>query len=85
MRNAKVILLVLGIVVGGAIGYMTRPQSAEIRIGKLDILVTGKGISTQHGGSLTSDQYQHIALFALIGGILGLGLGFAVDSGRVKL
>jgi hypothetical protein len=84
MRNAKIVLLVLGIVVGGAIGYMTRPETAEIRIGKLNIQVTGKGINT-HGGNLTSDQYQHIALFALIGGILGLGLGFAVDGGKIKL
>jgi hypothetical protein len=83
MRNAKVVLLVLGIVVGGAIGYMTRPETAEIRIGKLNIQVSGKGINSR-SDRLTSDQYQHIALFALIGGILGLGLGFAVDGGKIK-
>lgn len=84
MRNPKVVLLVVGIIAGSVIGYMTRPESAEIHIGKLNIQVTGKGIGDR-GGSLTSDQTKHIALFALIGGILGLGLGFAVDSGKIKL
>lgn len=83
MKNPKIVLLVLGIVVGGAIGYMTRPETAEIRIGKLNIQLTGKGINGR-GDSLTSDQYQHIALFALIGGALGLGLGVAVGSGRIR-
>ena len=29
MKNPKVVFLVLGIIVGSVIGYMTRPQSAE--------------------------------------------------------
>jgi hypothetical protein len=83
MKNPKVVFLVLGIIVGSVIGYMTRPQSAEIRIGPLSIEVTGKGIA-RSDDTLTSSQMQHIGLFALIGGILGLGLGFAVESGRIK-
>jgi len=82
-KNPKVLFLVLGIVVGGLIGYLTRPQSAEIRIGPLNIEVTGKGVAGRDD-VITSTQAQHIGLFALIGGILGLGFGFAVDSGKIK-
>jgi len=84
MKNPKVLFLLLGIIVGGLIGYVTRPESAEIRIGKLNIEVTGKGLG-RGDDELTSSQSRHIALFALVGGLLGLGFGFAVDSGKVKL
>jgi len=83
MKNPKVVFLVLGIVVGGVIGYMTRPQSTEIRIGRLSIEVTGKGVAGPDE-RLTSGQAQHIGLFMLVGGILGLCLGFAVDNGKIK-
>ncbi len=83
MKNPKAVLLVLGVIVGGVIGYMTRPQSAEIRIGPLSIEVTGKGVA-RPDDTITSSQAQHIGLFALIGGILGLGLGFAVESSKIK-
>lgn len=84
MKNPKVLFLVLGIVAGGLIGYLTRPESAEIRIGPLNIEITGKGIARPND-TLTSNQASHIGLFALIGGLLGLGFGFAVDSGKIKL
>jgi hypothetical protein len=83
MNNPKVLFLVLGIVVGGLIGYLTRPESTEIRIGPLNIEVTGMGVA-RHDDTITSAQAQHIALFTLIGGLLGLGFGFAVDSGKIK-
>jgi hypothetical protein len=50
----------------------------------LNIEVTGKGIA-RPDDTLTSSQSRHIALFALIGGLLGLGFGFAIDSGKIKL
>ena len=83
MRNPKVFLLVLGVIIGGVIGYATRPETAEIRIGKLNIEITGKGMGPRDG-TLTSEQSKHIAIFALIGGLLGLGLGFAVERGNIK-
>ena len=83
MRNPRVLFLVLGIVAGGLIGYLTRPETAEIRIGNLNIEVTGKGLG-RPDDTLTSSQARHIGLFALIGGLLGLGFGFAVDSGKIK-
>lgn len=83
MGNLKVFLLVLGVIIGGVVGYTTRPEVAEIRIGKLNIEISGKGIG-RNDGSLTSDQWKHIAIFSLIGGILGLGLGFAMERGKIK-
>ncbi len=82
MANPKVFLLVLGVVIGGLIGYATRPETAEIHIGKLNIEISGKGVG--RGDTLTSEQSKHIGIFALIGGLLGLGLGFAVERGKIK-
>jgi hypothetical protein len=81
--SPMVVFLLVGILVGAIAGYMTRPESAEIRIGPLQIEVTGKGIASRND-SLTSSQVQHIALITLIGGLIGLGLGYAVDRGRLR-
>jgi hypothetical protein len=81
--NAMVVFLLIGLLVGALAGYMTRPESAEIRIGPLQIEVTGKGIASRND-SLTSSQVQHIALITLIGGLIGLGLGYAVDRGKLR-
>jgi hypothetical protein len=81
--NPMVVFLLVGLLVGALAGYMTRPESAEIRIGPLQIEVTGKGIASRND-SLTSSQVQHIALITLIGGLIGLGLGYAVDRGRLR-
>ena len=81
--NTMVVFLLIGLLVGALAGYMTRPESAEIRIGPLQIEVTGKGIASRND-SLTSSQVQHIALITLIGGLIGLGLGFAVDRGKLR-
>jgi hypothetical protein len=84
-KNAMVVFLVVGVLAGALIGYVTRPESAEIRIGPLNIEITGKGISSRRDRELTSSQVEHIAWLALIGGVLGLGFGFAVERGKIKL
>jgi hypothetical protein len=84
MKNPKVLFLLIGIVAGGLIGYLTRPESAEIRIGNFNIEVTGKGFGRQDD-TLTSSQARHVALFMLIGGLLGLGFGFAIERGKIRL
>jgi hypothetical protein len=75
--NSKVLLLIAGLVIGGIAGYVTRPESAEISLGPVSIEVQGDR-PAQGGGPLTSGQWQHIALFTVIGGIIGLAAGFAV-------
>lgn len=75
--NTKAVLLVLGLIAGSLVGYVTRPQSAEINLPGLNIQITGEGTASG-SGPITSDQWQHIAIFAAIGAIIGLGAGFVV-------
>ena len=84
-RNPMIVFMVIGVLAGALVGYATRPESAEIRIGPLNIEITGKGISSRRDQELTSSQVQHIALLTLIGGARGLGFGFAVERGKIKL
>lgn len=77
--NSKVALLILGLLVGGVAGYLTRPQAAEIRIGGASIEFSDNKVSTSSSGSLTSGQSQHILLYAVFGGVIGLLAGFVAD------
>lgn len=80
--NAKIVLLIVGLVVGGLAGYLTRPEAAEIKIGSFSLEVHGDAPAGTRGGSLTSGQMQHIGIFAVIGAVLGLGAGFVADRRR---
>ena len=80
--NSKVALLLLGLIVGGIVGYATRPESAEIKIGGTSIEFSDNKVSTGSSSALTSGQGQHIALYAVIGGVIGLLAGFAADRRR---
>lgn len=73
----------VGLLIGAWSGYATRPESTEITIGPVQIEVTGKGIA-RDGGSLTSSQFQHIALITLIGGVIGAVFGYAVEHGKFR-
>ena len=81
MRSNLVVFTVVGLLVGALAGYLTRPESAEIRLGPLNIEVTGDR-AARGGGPMTSSQMQHVALITLIGGAIGLGLAFAAGRGR---
>jgi hypothetical protein len=73
--------LLIGLMIGGLAGYMTRPEeSAEIKLGPLNIEV--RNDERARGGPLTSKQAQHIAIMTAIGGAIGLGMGFAVGKRR---
>ena len=76
--NLKILFLVLGILAGGIVGWLTRPQVAEIRLPGIDIKVQG----ARPGGGLTSEQSRHIGLVAIVGGIIGLGVGFVAQRRR---
>jgi hypothetical protein len=73
--NTKAMLLLMGLLVGGVVGYLTRPESAEINLGPLSIEVQGDR-PAQGGSPVTSGQWQHIAIFTAIGGAIGLAAGF---------
>lgn len=80
--NAKIVLLIVGLVVGGLTGYLTRPEAAEIKVGSFSLEVQGDSPAGTRGGSLTTGQMQHVGIFAVIGAALGLGIGFVADRRR---
>ncbi len=81
VRSNLIVFLIIGLLVGAVSGYMTRPESAEIKLGPLSIEVKGNQVARDNG-PLTSSQFQHIAIITLIGGVIGMGVGFAVGKNR---
>lgn len=80
-RSNLVAFLLIGLVMGGVAGYMTRPEeTAEIKLGPLSVEVRNN--ERARGGPITSSQAQHIAIMAAIGGAIGLGVGFALGKRR---
>jgi hypothetical protein len=81
-RSNLLAFLLIGLVIGGLAGYMTRPEeTAEIRLGPLSVEVRNNE-RARGGGPLTSNQVQHIAIMTAIGGAISLGVGFAVGRRR---
>ena len=80
--NAKAVLLLVGLLVGSLAGYLTRPEAAEIKVGSFSLEIQGDSPAGTRGGSLTTGQMQHIGIFAVIGAVLGLGIGFVADRRR---
>jgi len=80
-RSNLLAFLLIGLVIGGLAGYMTRPETAEIRLGPLSLEVRSDEVA-RGGGPLTSSQVQHIAILTVLGGIIGLGVGFAAGKRR---
>lgn len=79
--NAKVLLLVIGLVAGALVGYLTRPQAAELKLGPLQMEVQTDQTASPND-PVTSSQWQHIGIFTVIGAVIGLAAGFAVDRQR---
>jgi hypothetical protein len=80
-RSNLIAFLLIGLVIGGFAGYMTRPETTEIKLGPLSVEVRSNEMA-HGGGPLTSSQVQHIAIMTALGGIIGLAVGFAVGKRR---
>jgi len=81
-RSNLIAFLLIGLVIGGLAGYMTRPEeTTEIKLGPLSLEVRNDA-SARGGGPITSKQAQHIAIMTALGGVIGLGVGFAVGKRR---
>jgi hypothetical protein len=80
-RSNLAAFLIVGLLIGAFAGYLTRPESAEIKLGPLSIEVKGNQVA-HDTGPLTSSQMQHIAIITVIGGAIGLVLGFAMRTNK---
>ena len=78
-QSNLIAFVLVGLVIGGLAGYLTRPESTEIKLGPLSLEVRGDQVA-RGDGPLTSSQVQHIAILTAIGGAIGLGLGFAAGK-----
>lgn len=78
--NSKVALLLLGLLIGSVVGYLTRPDTAEIKIGGTSIEFSNNQVSTGSSASLASGRSRHMFLYAAAGGVIGLLVGFAGDG-----
>ena len=76
--NVRLILIVVGVLIGGLIGFLTRPQSAEIKLGPIQLEVQTDQPAAP-GDAITSSQWQYIGIFGLVGGLVGFGLGFVAN------
>lgn len=93
--NRKTMLLVIGLIVGGAIGWFTAPRPAvDINLGGVNIQVegdqgggsvsaTGNGDAVQvqvgQPGSPLSQPGWRALIFAVIGAAIGYGAGAVIE------
>jgi hypothetical protein len=77
--NSRVLFLIVGLGLGALTGWLTRPEASEIKVGPISIEVQGDHAAGAHDtGSLTNGQIQHIAVYAVAGGVLGALAGLLV-------
>jgi len=76
--NAPIVFVIIGLLAGALVGYATIPvERSAIKLGPLNIETQTKKPSV--GDELTNAQTQHVLTIVLIGGVIGLGCGFAVQ------
>jgi uncharacterized protein YcfJ len=96
--NAKTLLVIVGLVIGAVAGWFTAPQASTVDVGPLHMKVEGGDngnggnatVTTGNGGinvnvssnSPFDDRGSRTAIFAVIGGIVGLVAGFVLDRRR---
>jgi hypothetical protein len=70
--NSRVLFLIVGLVLGAIIGWLTRPEAAELKLGPVQIEVQGDhAAGARDTGSLTNGQIKHIGIYTVAGGVLG--------------
>ena len=80
--NTRLALLVLGVLVGGVVCYVTRPQAAEIRLGGASFEIENTGATASDASGLTTGQLRRVFVFAVAGGAIGLLAGVVADRRR---
>lgn len=96
--NLQIILLVIGLIVGGAAGWATAPDTSKVQVGPLSMEVQGGssgnsaaitatetngGINVKVGStSPLDDRNTRTLIFAVVGGIIGAAAGFFARGRR---
>lgn len=77
--NSRVLLLIVGLLAGGLVGWVTRPAATEVNLGPLHAEVqSDHPAGAQETGSLTNGQIEHIAIYTVLGGVIGALAGMLV-------
>ncbi len=80
----KIVLLVAGLLIGGLVGFLSRPDSADLNMAGVSVEVqTNRTAAAGSDGQIATGKWQRIATFALGGGVLGFAAGFAADRRSV--
>jgi uncharacterized protein YcfJ len=89
--NLRLILLAIGLIVGGVIGWTTAPETSTLNVGPLSVEVQGGSgdsasiTATERNGEVNvkvgstsplDDRNTRTLIFAVIGGIVGGAAGF---------
>ncbi len=81
--NSRVLFLVVGLVLGAIVGWLTRPEATEVKFGPFSVEVQGNHPAWDNDtGSLTTGQSQHIGVYTIAGGVLGALAGLLAGPGR---
>jgi len=76
--NAPIVFVLIGLLAGALVGYATIPvERSGIRLGPIELETQTKKPAV--GDELTNAQTQHVLTIVLIGGLIGLGCGIAVQ------
>ncbi len=79
--QSLIVLAAVGVIAGGLIGYLTRPEAAQVKLGPISLEVQGDK-AARGGGALTDGQTRHVVIAVVIGGVIGAGLGLVMGRGR---
>ena len=80
--HAKVALLLLGLLVGAVAGWLTRPKPVVFRVNGTQVQLPDALVPAPPSEPTTDGQGEHVLLYTLAGGMVGLLTGFAVDRRR---
>jgi uncharacterized membrane protein (UPF0136 family) len=80
--NAKILLLLIGILAGGIVGWFTKPPAVSVQLGPVNIEIASNQSVGAGGTELTSEQWYYLGMIAAVGGLIGLGLGVLIDRRR---
>ena len=66
--------VLIGLLLGGLVGFLTRPEAASISMGPINLELRTDRVASSND-PLNRSQLPHIAIFTVIGGLVGAGIG----------